>query len=77
VNSEKDNIRMTRDVMLENCLDLAQLHNPRIGSQFLEKKGLKTGSPTDSSTITINGSSSASGRSRLRRRMTLKLSTPV
>jgi hypothetical protein len=32
----KENIRRARDVMLENCLDLAQLHNPRFGPEFLE-----------------------------------------
>jgi hypothetical protein len=39
----KDNIRRARDVMLENCLDLAQLHNPRFGPEFLEKEGVKIG----------------------------------
>jgi hypothetical protein len=29
--------------MLENCLDLAQLHNPRFGPEFVEKEGVKTG----------------------------------
>jgi hypothetical protein len=45
VNTEnfKKNIMRARDVMLENCLDLAQLHNPRFGPEFLEKEGVKIG----------------------------------
>jgi hypothetical protein len=39
----KENIRRARDVVLENCLDLAQLHNPRFGPEFFGKKGVKIG----------------------------------
>lgn len=45
VNTEnfKESIRRARDIVLENCLDLGQLHNPKIGADFLVKKGVKIG----------------------------------
>jgi hypothetical protein len=39
----KENIRRARDIVLENCLDLGQLHNPNIGAEFLVKEGVKIG----------------------------------
>lgn len=39
----KENIRRARDVVLENCLDLAQLHNPKVGPEFLVQEGVKIG----------------------------------
>jgi len=42
-NNFKDNIQKARDIVLDNCLDLGQLHNPRIGPDFFVKEGVKIG----------------------------------
>lgn len=39
----KENIRKARDIVLDNCLDLGQLHNPKIGPEFFVKEGVKIG----------------------------------
>ncbi|EAU30115.1 predicted protein [Aspergillus terreus NIH2624] len=45
VNTEnfKENIRRARDIVLENCLDLGQLHDRNIGAEFLVKEDVKIG----------------------------------
>ncbi|OJJ65598.1 hypothetical protein ASPBRDRAFT_531819 [Aspergillus brasiliensis CBS 101740] len=39
----KENIWRARDIVLDNCLDLGQLHNAKIGAEFFVKEGVKIG----------------------------------
>lgn len=62
MNNFKDNIRKARDIVLDNCLDLGQLPNPKIGHDFFVKEGVKLVWHTDLSATPRNGSNSANGK---------------